>query len=272
MKISIVIPVYNEENYLPDCLESIARQTIQPYEVIVVDNNSTDMTRQVAARYPFVKIAKEKRQGTVFARNKGFDIARGEIIARIDADTRLPSDWTARIGHYFESHPDVAAVTGRPKFYDIFYPSFFDRVYVVLYQFFQRWLTGSYMLWGANMAIRKEAWRLVRQNCSRQTNIDEDIDLTLCINKKGLRISYLPDLITEASFQRGQLEINYTVKYLASWPRDYLKHNMFAQAVVVSALICLILWAALPFLLISKVALVAFRLLDWKYILRRRWA
>ena len=269
MKISIVIPVYNEENYLPDCLESIARQTLRPYEVIVVDNNSTDNTANIAEQYSFVKLLRETRQGVVYARNRGFNAASGQIIARIDADTRLPSGWIAIVNDYFEAHKEVAAVTGGPHFYDIFWPSFFDNVQVVLYQYFQKWLTGSYMLWGANMAMRKTAWELIRDDCTRHTGIDEDIDLTLCMNKKSLQVIYLPGLAANASLMRGRLEVKYTAKYLSTWPRDYWLHGMFVRAFIISVLICLIILVTLPVLLIAK---LVFMLLDWKYSRRRQLA
>src|SRR5688572_27451257 len=88
--VSIVIPAYNEEGQLALCLEAIARQTVKPVEVIVVDNNSTDGTVEVAGRYPFVTVLHEWRQGVVHARDCGFDAAKGDIIGRIDAETVMP--------------------------------------------------------------------------------------------------------------------------------------------------------------------------------------
>ncbi|HEX7964030.1 MAG TPA: glycosyltransferase family A protein, partial [Candidatus Saccharimonadales bacterium] len=91
--VSIVIPAYNEERHLAACLEAIRAQSEPPLEVVVVDNNSTDRTAEIARRYPFVRVVHEERQGIVFARGAGFDAARGDIIARIDADIVLPAGW-----------------------------------------------------------------------------------------------------------------------------------------------------------------------------------
>ena len=87
LTLSLIVPVYNEETYLDACLSAIANQTIPPDEVIVVDNGSTDKTRQIAKQYRFIKIVQESRKGVLYARNKGFVLARGDIIARIDAVT-----------------------------------------------------------------------------------------------------------------------------------------------------------------------------------------
>jgi len=96
-KISIVIPVYNEESQLAACRDAISQQKESPFEVIVVDNNSTDSTVRVALSFPFVTLIREPRQGVMHARTTGFDAARGDIIGRIDADTILPPDWTESV-------------------------------------------------------------------------------------------------------------------------------------------------------------------------------
>jgi glycosyltransferase involved in cell wall biosynthesis len=93
LSLSIVIPVYNEQSHLKACLDSIAKQEDYPDEVIVVDNNSTDKTCDIAKSYPFVKLAREKKQGVLSARTKGFNLAKSDFIGRIDADTVLPPTW-----------------------------------------------------------------------------------------------------------------------------------------------------------------------------------
>ncbi len=253
MKISIVIPVYNEEDYLPACLDAIAAQTVMPDEVIVVDNNSTDSSKQIASSYKFVKLVSESRQGIVFARNRGFDTARSEIIARIDADTVLPPDWIERIQKSLMSEADgsYAAVTGAPRFYDTIIGKFSDACQVAAYQRLQRLLTGTYVLWGANMAIRRDAWHQVRDVCSTRTDIDEDIDLSFCLRQHKLGIVFLPDLKVGASLLRGRTDIIYAARYMAGWPRDYWLHKMYVRALVIALLtvIGLVMYAPLSLVL-----------------------
>ena len=121
--LSIVIPAYNEENHLRACLDAIARQTVMPDEVIVVDNNSTDKTAEIAREYPFVKVLKEKRQGIVYARNRGFNAANSQFIGRIDSDTRLPRDWVGRVKCFYDDEKHLEeALTGGGYFYNVLFP------------------------------------------------------------------------------------------------------------------------------------------------------
>ncbi len=250
MNVSIVIPVYNEEDYLPACLDALSRQTVKPAEVIVVDNNSSDDIQKIIKKYPFVRIITEPRQGIVLARNTGFRSAKSDIIARIDADTRVPSDWVANVAKAFEDNLDVAAVTGPPLFYEVWLARIANTLQILNYQRFQKLLTGSYTLWGANMAIRRDAWQTVNPICSERVDINEDIDLSFCLRKRGLSIRYVPDLKAQASFNRNRVGLRYTVRYFASWPRDYRLHQMYLRAVLLTVLIIIGLLIALPVLVI----------------------
>ena len=100
LRVSVVIPVYNEEAYIGACLESLMKQNVKPDEIIVIDNNSTDNSVAIAQKYP-VRIIHEKIQGMTPARNRGFNEARYAIIARTDADTILPVTWIKRIKKNF---------------------------------------------------------------------------------------------------------------------------------------------------------------------------
>src|SRR5690606_3738596 len=115
MKITVVVPAYNEEAYLGACLSSLHAQSRPADEIIVVDNNSTDQTETIARRYSATVIS-EKRQGIWAASRAGYDAASGDVIARCDADSVLPCDWIERIEAAFSSH-EVLAVTGPGKFY-----------------------------------------------------------------------------------------------------------------------------------------------------------
>src|SRR6478672_7611197 len=204
-RVSIVIPAYNEERYLPACLDAIAAQTIKPYEVIVVDNNSSDNTASIARAYPFVKVVAEKRQGIAFARSKGFNVVTGDIIGRIDADTHLSVSWVEQVQSYFTEHPTVAAVTGKGYFYDFGLTRTMSFLHTLTYYMTQRLISGVAILWGSNMAVRREAWLAVANQCSTRTDIDEDIDLSLRLRSKHLVTAYESRLHAEMSLRRGNL-------------------------------------------------------------------
>ncbi|MEM2146424.1 MAG: glycosyltransferase [Candidatus Jordarchaeaceae archaeon] len=81
------------------------------FEIIVVDNNSIDRTREIIKKFP-VRYAFERKRGTIAARQKGVDIAKGKIIASADADTFYPKNWLSEIKKAFEDNPDAIAVCG----------------------------------------------------------------------------------------------------------------------------------------------------------------
>lgn len=89
MKLSIIIPAYNAEAYLPQCLDSILAQEHSGCEVIVVDDGSTDGTATLLERYPDVKVIHQANRGMSTARNRGLDEARGEYILFVDSDDLL---------------------------------------------------------------------------------------------------------------------------------------------------------------------------------------
>src|SRR4029450_13839495 len=95
VRFSVIVPAYNEAAYLGRALHSLQHQDYDgKYEIIVVDNNSTDDTAAVAARYG-VRVVSEAEQGVCAARQRGADCARGAIIVSTDADTTQPEDWLA---------------------------------------------------------------------------------------------------------------------------------------------------------------------------------
>ncbi len=122
IRLSFVIPAYNEEAYLARCLESILDQTRDlavTTEIIVVNNASTDRTRAVALAYPGVQVVDEPRKGLTHARQAGFSACSGELIANVDADSRLTPGWVAKVLATFAETPDLAALSGPLLYYDL---------------------------------------------------------------------------------------------------------------------------------------------------------
>lgn len=126
MKVSVVIPAYNEEEALPYTLRAILAQDHPDFEIIVVDNASTDKTAEVAKRFenrggsagkPSLKVVFEPRKGLLWAREAGRRAAVGEIIANIDADCLPEPDWISKgVSHFTDEN--IAAVSGPYDYHD----------------------------------------------------------------------------------------------------------------------------------------------------------
>lgn len=97
-KISVIIPVYNAENYLPECLNSVINQTLQEIEIICINDGSTDNSLSVLEKYSLkdsrIRILNQKNEGVSKARNLGIENAKGEFLAFLDADDWLPDNDT----------------------------------------------------------------------------------------------------------------------------------------------------------------------------------
>jgi glycosyltransferase involved in cell wall biosynthesis len=228
IKISIVIPVYNEAEHLGACLRAIELQTVAPFEVIVVDNNSTDTTSKIAESYSFVHVVHESRQGVVYARRRGFDTARGTIIGRIDADTIVAPDWVASIIEVFRDRT-VDAVSGSVQYYDVTSPrlsGFFDSFFRAR---LARQLGDEVFLFGANMAIRRQTWRMVRNFLCNQANLHEDFDLAIHAEQLGARVIFDKRMKAGVSLRRFDGGIWEFWHYARLSPVTYARHDRTSQ-------------------------------------------
>ena len=107
MKYSIIIPIYNARETLRHCLDSVLSQSYPIFEVLMIDDGSTDDSAEIAASYAekderFVLI-RQANAGPSSARNRGIDLARGDVIAFIDSDDFIEPDYLSNIHHAFEA-------------------------------------------------------------------------------------------------------------------------------------------------------------------------
>ncbi|UCE73107.1 MAG: glycosyltransferase [Methanomassiliicoccales archaeon] len=110
--ISFIIPAYNNENTIGECIGSVLKQTCKK-EIIVVDNGSTDRTRDIIERYP-VKLLIEKKRGAAAARNRGLGVANGNLVAFVDADAVLPRKWCAKALQILKNAKEDVVGAGGP--------------------------------------------------------------------------------------------------------------------------------------------------------------
>lgn len=232
MKISFVIPAYNEEALIGKCLESVAReiaaaQTLDiPFEteVIVVDNASTDKTGEIARSFENVRVVEEKQKGLTFARQAGFAVSSGDIIANVDSDAALPPGWLATVVREFSADPKLVALSGPHIYYDM---SVFERALVrffyggaYLLYCINTLLDHGAMLQGGNFVLRRSALESIG---GFDTSIEfhgEDTDIARRVAKHG-KVKWTFALPIYASGRRLKKEgivrsaLTYTLNHLS---------------------------------------------------------
>ena len=223
--ISVVVPAYNEEDFLPRCLDSLIQQDYTGvYEIIVVDNASADKTADVASRYG-VRVVFERRKSPAWARQRGLLEAKGEIIAFVDADTIVPRNWLSTMFSRFILNHRIVSVTGPHTYFDTRH---FVRVvsYVInllvitVDHLFRRIARKGGALWGSNFAVRRETLLEVGGFDTTKKFRGEDCGLSLRLKEKG-KLSLLPSLFVQTSSRRFRREgilsayWNYLINYFS---------------------------------------------------------
>lgn len=197
-RISVVIPAYNEEKYLSYALSSLQKQTLRDFELIVVDNNSTDKTKDIAAHF-HAKIITEDHQGYVYALSRGLREATGDVIAVMDADTKAFPSWLATIQKAF-ADKHVVAATGAIKTSETF--SLANFCIDTLYSLFLliNFLIGKPHLSGFNFAVRRNVLEKAGGMNERFT-MSPDVDLGLRMKQYG-KVVYTHSMVVLCSTRR----------------------------------------------------------------------
>ena len=227
MRISFVVPAFNEELYLGDCLRSILLQTAEmdgAAEVVVVNNGSTDRTRELALSFPGVRVVDEVTRGLSRARQAGFLASTGELVANVDADSRLPEGWVAQVLESFAADGSLVALSGPLVYYDL--PSRKRQMVQVFYAMawlsyvLNRWVLGvGSMVQGGNFVVRREAMERIGGCNVAITFYGEDTDLARRLHKVGrVRFTFRLRMFSSARRlkQEGMIRMagRYSLNYL----------------------------------------------------------
>lgn len=159
VRFSVVIPCYNEVDYIADTINSLRAQSFSGgCEIIVVDNNCTDGTAGMA-RGLGVRVVAEARPGVCNARQKGTEISRGDIVISADADTLYPTNWLDNVDKSFRINDRVAAVAGPCRYKDgPLWGRIYGRLLFGFLSLIYR-LTGRiYYVTATNLAFRRDRW------------------------------------------------------------------------------------------------------------------
>lgn len=190
---SLVIPVKDDAESLARCLRAVRSQSVQPDEIIVVDNDSTDDSSVVAARAG-ATVLWCSEPGIPAAAALGYDHATSDIILRLDADCVPGRTWVETLRTAFADRSDVAAFTGGARFIDgpRWLRSPVAAAYLLAYAAASAPALGHVPLFGSNMALRRDAWQEVRDSVHRHDDdVHDDLDLAFHLGESH-RIRYLP--------------------------------------------------------------------------------
>lgn len=219
--LSVIIPSFNEEKYIAECLRHVKKQSISPdmYEILLVDNDSTDNTVNIAKKYNVSVLHYTANHQLGSVREHGVKHALGAIIAFIDADIRIPETWLSDVVHIFNTTKLVCiggkVLPERKTLLNNFIFFKYDAGYRIS-QFF-----GKVLLWGSNMAIYKNVYEAVG-GFDKKLHMAEDWDLSIRLQKIYGRdtVSYIPSLVCHTS-ARKQERLDVLLRYSLQGTYNY---------------------------------------------------
>ena len=249
-KISVILPFFNAEKTLERAIKSISNQTFKDFECILINNNSTDNSLAIAKKWQSkdsrFKIVSEEKQGVVFASNKGADCARGEYIARMDADDEAQTDKIKLQKDFLDENPSYSAVatlveyishnpeiTGGFERYVSWNNSIRTYEDLINRQFIEMPLVNPTCMW------RKSAGE--KFGLYKSGDFPEDYEMWLRWLNKGAKICKLPlpllkwydsdyRLTRTNKIYRDKAFYQIKTQYLKKWLKS---HNCFHPKVVV---------------------------------------
>lgn len=207
MRISFVIPAFNEEHYIGECLRSIVDlKDPAVHEIIVVDNGSTDNTAAIARSFAGVTVVHEEHKGLTWARQKGLDTATGDYYAAIDADVRVPPQWLDVVKRRFRD-PELASLTGPYRYFDLArWKQSIIRFLLWLIVTAHR-IAGSdaQLSRGGNTVYRMQTLRAAGGFNTKISFYGEDIDTLIRVHTRG-KTDYDPGMFAWSSARRINAE------------------------------------------------------------------
>ena len=218
MKISLIIPAYNEEKYIKDCLLSIQKHGEGLFEVIVINNASTDATASIVKEFKNIKLVNENKKGLPFARNRGLAEANGEIVAFIDADTKIPKGWVKKIEKAFKKNDKLVSISGPYVYYDLplFHKSLVWMYWIILGH--PTYLITGYMAILGNFAAKKSALEKIGGFDEKILFYGDDTDISKRLHKIGkVKFSQRLYMLTSARRLKNEGIIKTALKYVINF-------------------------------------------------------
>lgn len=294
--ISAIVCTYNRERYIVQCLERLCATSFGDYEVVLVDNNSTDGTAALVkgfiASHPSapVRYVLETEQGLSNARNRGMQEAEGDVFVFLDDDSLVEGDYLGRLAQYLDEYPDAAAFGGRiePLFDECPRPKWLCRwsmgwVSAIDMGREVREFTGKAFPIGANMGIRRSIAGKVGQfdpQLGRKGgNMDagEEKDMFRRIRAAGGQILYFPEILVHHVIPEKRTTLDYVRRFadgvgaserIRSRAEGTYAKRLLAEAVKWCGTLVLFAWYLITFRPVCGATLVLFRARVTRRLLR----
>lgn len=207
--ITVIVPAYNEEKLLGNCLESLAKQQPAPDEILIVDNASTDRTpeiiKQFIAKYPALKIKSiyETKKGCTAARDAGWRVATGDVIVHVDADETFPDGWMAKVHAALAANPSLGVIGGTIRFENApLSIRMLQFLYNLLYPRLVRLSKGFPYICGGMTICRREILEKMNGYIDCPTSQLDDYYLSFHAHKLGYKLRYMPAIYALHSLRR----------------------------------------------------------------------
>ncbi|MGZ0712805.1 glycosyltransferase family 2 protein (plasmid) [Coraliomargarita sp. W4R53] len=227
--VTVVIPVKDDSAELARCLRALRAQTHRVDEIIVVDNGSTDASARVASSAG-ATVVSCREPGIPAASSRGYDLASGDLILRLDADCVPSQSWVESICAAFSDQPEVAVFTGGARFIDgpMALRGPLAALYLVSYVAATLPALGHLPVFGSNFAMRREVWRAAGLSVHRHDpHVHDDLDLAFHIGER-YRIRYLAEASMGMSMRPFSSGRAFALRMyrglrtvLIHWPADF---------------------------------------------------
>ncbi len=218
--VSVVIPVHNDGDRLRLCLQTLQDQSYSRYEIIVIDNNSSEDIHSICAKFDRVRYGQELKPGNNAARNRGIQLATGEIIAFTDADCIPDRDWISQSVAALQNHPQAGIIGGTIQFF--FQRNEPTRVeYADSISYLRQWdyVTQEQYAAGANLFTRRQVLDQVGGFEERLLNLG-DKEWGQRVDAAGWQVVFCPSAIVhhparstlKALLSKGRRQARASVK------------------------------------------------------------
>jgi len=212
MKNSIIIPTFNTAHYLPDAIDSVLKSTMSEYEIIIIDDESTDNTKEIVIpyleKYSSIKYIYQKNKGLAGARNTGIENSSREYLVFLDSDDIILPDKLQIQSAYLDSHPEIDVCYSKSiNFIENDIQNTFPAEFPVFEGDVLQNLWFGNFLHVNSVMVRREKVNAVG-NFNPTYRELEDWDLWLRMALSGSRFAHIPETLSMVRVRKTSMTVN----------------------------------------------------------------